>query len=120
MKEKIKTINDLLVKHFGIPYRPKRLPNPIDTLIATILSQNTNDKNSYQAYLNLKKKFKSWEELADAPRNKIEQTIRVAGLGKQKSTSIKKFLTTLKKKNNKLNLRYIKKMNDRDILNELT
>ena len=120
MKEKIKTINDLLVKHFGIPYRPKRLPNPIDTLIATILSQNTNDKNSYQAYLNLKNKFKSWEELADAPRNKIEQTIRVAGLGKQKSTSIKKFLTTLKKKNNKLNLRYIKKMNDRDILNELT
>jgi endonuclease-3 len=120
VKEKIKTINDLLVKHFGIPYRPKRLPNPIDTLIATILSQNTNDKNSYQAYLNLKKKFKSWEELADSPRNKIEQTIRVAGLGKQKSTSIKKFLTTLKKKNNKLNLSYIKKMNDRDILNELT
>ncbi|MCW8962095.1 MAG: endonuclease III, partial [Ignavibacteriaceae bacterium] len=120
MKDKIKRINGLLFKHFGIPKRPKKLPNPIDTLIATILSQNTNDKNSYQAYINLKNKFKSWEELADAPRNKIEQTIRVAGLGKQKSTSIKKFLTTLKKKNNKLNLSYIKKMSDSDILNELT
>ena len=120
MKEKIKQINTLLIKHFGIPYRPKKLPNPIDTLIATILSQNTNDKNSYKAYSNLKKRFKSWQEVANSPRNKIEQTIKIAGLGKQKSTSIKKFLTTLKKKNGKLNLNYIKKMNDEEILAELT
>ena len=120
MKEKIKQINTLLIKHFGIPYRPKKLPNPIDTLIATILSQNTNDKNSYKAYSNLKKRFKSWQEVADSPRKNIEETIRIAGLGKQKSTSIKKFLTTLKKKNGKLNLSYIKKMNDEEILDVLT
>ena len=120
MKDKIKKIDQLLVRHFGIPYRPKRLPNPIDALIATILSQNTNDKNSYQAYKNLKKKYKSWQELADAPRNKIEQTIKVAGLGKQKSAAIKNFLVTLKKNNGSLNLQYIKKMSDKEILNELT
>ena len=120
MKEKIKQINTLLKKHFGIPYRPKKLPNPIDALIATILSQNTNDKNSYQAYQNLKKKYKSWQELADAPRKKIEQTIRVAGLGNQKSAAIKNFLVTLEKNNGSLNLRYIKKMQDEEILNELT
>ena len=120
MKDKINKINQLLVKHFGIPFRPKRLPNPIDALIATILSQNTNDKNSYQAYQNLKKKYKSWQELADTPRNKIEQTIRVAGLGKQKSAAIKNFLVTLKKNKGSLNLQYIKKMPDQEILNELT
>jgi len=120
VKEKIKKINDLLTKYFGIPYRPKRLPNPIDTLIATILSQNTNDKNSYQAYLNLKNKFKSWQEVADSPRNKIEQVIRIAGLGKQKSTAIKKFLTPLKKKNAKLYLSHFKKLTNIEILNELT
>jgi len=120
LKDKIKKINQLLVRHFGIPYRPKRLPNPIDALIATILSQNTNDKNSYQAYQNLKKKYKSLQELADAPRNKIEQTIRVAGLGKQKSAAIKNFLVNLKKNNGSLNLQYIKKMPDEEILNELT
>ena len=120
MKEKIKQINDLLVNHFGIPDRPKRLPNPIDTLIATILSQNTNDKNSYKAYKNLKNKYKSWQEIADAPRSKIEDAIRIAGLGKQKSSAIKESLTTLKKKNGKIDLRYIKKMNDDEIINELT
>ena len=120
MKEKIKQINDLLVNHFGIPDRPKRLPNPIDTLIATILSQNTNDKNSYQAYNNLRKKYKTWNAVADAPRSKIEDAIRIAGLGKQKSSAIKESLTTLKKKNGKIDLRYIKKMNDDEIINELT
>lgn len=56
LKDKIKKINKLLVKHFGIPKRSKKLPDPINTLIATVLSQNTNDKNSYQAYQNLKKR----------------------------------------------------------------
>ena len=120
MKEKIKQVNALLISHFGIPYRPKKLPNPIDTLIATILSQNTNDKNSYKAYSNLKKKFNSWQEVADSSRKKIEQTIRVAGLGKQKSTAIKSFLTNLKSKNGKLDLKYIKRMDNEKILNELT
>jgi endonuclease-3 len=71
LKEKIKKINRLLVRHFGIPYRAKKLPKPIDALIATILSQNTNDKNSYQAYRNLKKKYKSWYELNNASRKEI-------------------------------------------------
>jgi len=120
LKEKINKTNRLLVRNFGIPYRAKKLPNVIDALIATILSQNTNDKNSYQAYRNLKKKYKSWEELSDASRKEIESVIRVAGLGKQKSASIKSFLSTLREKNGKLNLQYIKKMSDDEILNELT
>ena len=120
VKEKVKQINDRLIKYFGIPFRPQKLPNPIDTLVATILSQNTNDKNSYKAYKNLKNKYQSWREIADAPRSKIEETIRIAGLGKQKSSTIKELLATLRKKNGKLDLRYIKKMNDAEILNELT
>jgi endonuclease-3 len=120
IKEEINIINKLLVAYFGIPSRPKKLPNPIDALIATILSQNTNDRNSYQAYQNLKEKYKSIDELANAPRGEIEKVIRVAGLGKQKSASIKNFLTTLKKKNGRLNLQHIRKMSDDEILDELT
>lgn len=120
MKKKIQKINQLLISYFGIPFRPKKLPNPIDALIATILSQNTNDKNSYQAYRNLKKRYKSVHALVESPRSKIEKTIKVAGLGRQKSASIKSFLTVLKKKNGKLELSYIKKMSNEEILDELT
>ena len=119
-KERIAKVNDLLVKYYGIPFRPKKLPNPIDALIATILSQNTNDNNSYKAYLNLKRRYESIDKLVEAPRREIENTIKVAGLGKQKSASIKRFLTTLKKKNGRLNVQFIRKMADEEILDELT
>jgi len=120
LKEKIKKVNSLLVNHFGIPARQKKLPKPIDTLVATILSQNTNDKNSYQAYQNLKKKYKSWDKVAELPRAEIEEMIKVAGLGKQKSTAIKNFLSSLKKNEGKNNLTHIKSMSDKKILSELT
>lgn len=120
MKSKIININKLLVERFGIPKRNKKLPNPVDSLIATILSQNTNDKNSYRAFNNLKEKFKSWEEVSSTPRYKIEQAIKVAGLGKQKSNSIKNFLSGLKNKNGRISLSYIKKMRDDEVLSELT
>jgi endonuclease-3 len=120
LEQKIRKINSLLLKHFGNPDRPKKLPKPIDALIATILSQNTNDKNSYQAFSNLKNNFKTWGEVADAPRRKIEAAIKVAGLGKQKSAAIKNFFKQLKKKKSNLNLNYIKKLNDEEILDDLT
>lgn len=108
------------MKHFGVPERPAKLPNPVDTLIATILSQNTNDRNSYRAYQNLKSKYKSWKEVAEVPRMQIEYSIKVAGLGKQKSSAIKKFLSSLKKRNDKFDMRYLQKMKDEEILSELT
>jgi len=120
MKRKINTINILLVEHFGIPSRNKKLPNPVDLLIATILSQNTNDKNSYRAFRNLKEKYKKWEDIARLTQPSIEKLIKVAGLGKQKSTAIKNLLSGLVKNNGKISLNYIKKLEDEEILDELT
>lgn len=120
MKEKIKKINKLLINYFGIPARQKRLPNPIDTLIATILSQNTNDNNSYRAYQNLKKRYPTLNQLSSAKRNDIEEVIRVAGLGKQKSEAIKSLTKTIAKNGGTLNRQHFKKMSDDEILEELT
>ena len=64
MKKKIEKINYLLIEYFGIPTKAKKNPTPLDAIIGTILSQNTNDKNSYQAYRNLKDNFKNWNELS--------------------------------------------------------
>jgi len=120
MKRKINTINELLVDHFGIPPRSKKVPDPVDLLIATILSQNTNDKNSYRAFNNLKEKYKNWEDVAHLNRSSIEKLIKVAGLGKQKSAAIKNLLSRLLKSDGKISLNHIKKLNDEEILDELT
>ena len=120
MKNKIEKINTLLIQHFGIPPRPKKLPAPLDTIIGTILSQNTNDQNSYKAYKNLKGNFKSWDKLAELKASQIEKYIKVAGLGKQKSKAIYELLQSLKKKQNSISLDHIKNNSNEDILYELT
>ena len=120
MKKKIEKINKLLIDRFGIPPRPKKLPTPLDAIIGTILSQNTNDKNSYKAYKNLKDNFKNWDELTELKPTQIEKYIKVAGLGKQKSKAIYEILKSLKKNHKKVSLNHIKNNSDEEILEELT
>lgn len=117
---KIIETNKLLVKQFGIPHRNKELPDSVDMIIATILSQNTNDNNSYKAYQNLKKKYKSWDELLTVRRSTIEKEIRVAGLGLQKSKAIKNFVTILHQEKKKISLEHILNLDNEDAIDELT
>ncbi|MCX6173404.1 MAG: endonuclease III [Ignavibacteriales bacterium] len=119
-KEFIIRTNSLLIKHFGIPKRNKKLPDPLDMLIATILSQNTNDNNSYKAYRNLKSRYKSWNELYDEKRTTVEKIIRVAGLARAKSTAIKNVISQLNRSTGKISLDHIKKFSSEDAINELT
>ena len=120
MKRKIAAVNKKLILRFGLPERSRRNQDPVDMLIATILSQNTNDKNSYRAFKNLKEKSNSWEETAELPRVKIERQIKIAGLGKQKSSAIKNFLSSIKKENGRVSLNYLRNFTNDEILGELT
>jgi endonuclease-3 len=120
IQKKIKKVNQLLIKRYGIPERPEIPPDPVDMLIATILSQNTNDKNSYRAFLNLKENYKTWDEVARLPVSKIETLIKIAGLGKQKSAAIKNFLTSVIKEKGSISLDYLNGMDDNHVLEELT
>jgi endonuclease-3 len=120
MKRKISTINKKLIERFGIPERNRKNPDPVDMLIATILSQNTNDRNSYRAFKNLKEKYNGWEETAKQPRIKIEKLVKIAGLGKQKSAAIKNFLSSIQKEKGRVTLNYLKDFSNDEILADLT
>jgi endonuclease III len=102
----------------GLDPRPSKA-DPLDILIATMLSQNTTDKTSYIAFRNLKERFKDWDEVMNAPIAKIRSAIRVCGLTNQKSASIKKLLKQMKSKYGKLSLDFIRKMNNDEIYAEL-
>jgi len=119
IKTKILSINKRLIKKFGIPHKSKTPPNPVDLLIATILSQNTNDRNSYRAFQNLKGKFTNWEDAEKVSYPVIENYIKVAGLGKQKSISISNFLKTLLKERGKISLNYLKEFSSENVIHEL-
>jgi endonuclease-3 len=60
------------------------------TLIVTIISQNTADKNTAKAFENLSKQFQiTPEALANAKTCKIEECLKVAGLYRNKAKTIK-------------------------------
>ena len=119
MKEKINKIIALLQKEFeGLHPKPPK-SDPLDMLIATMLSQNTTDKTSYRAFQNLKTGFKNWEDVMNSPTAKIKKAIKVCGLTNQKSRSIQQLLRHIKAKHNKLSIDFILDMKDEDIYDEL-
>ena len=84
-----------LRRAYGAPPAPRRLP-PLDELVLTILSQNTNDTNRDRAYAELRKKLPSWDDVADAPLPVIERAIRSGGLAPTKAPRIRAVLRALR------------------------
>jgi endonuclease-3 len=90
-RRKLRAIRDRLRREYGRPVlRAHRAP--IDELVLTVLSQNTNDRNRDVAYGRLRDRFASWEEVRDAPVEEVEEAIRPGGLAPTKAVRIKRIL----------------------------
>ena len=76
--------------------------DPLDSLIRTILSQNTNDRNRDRAYDTLREKYPTWEHVLRARPEKIAEAIRTGGLANQKSVRLKAVLAWLKREHGAL------------------
>ncbi len=61
---------------------------PLDGLVLTILSQNTNDRNRDRAFASLKARFPSWGDVAAAGVQDIADTIRSGGIANIKAQRI--------------------------------
>ncbi len=91
---------------FGTPDWRNPLP-PVDELVCTILSQNTNDRNRDIAFSALKHRFADWDEVMHAEENEIIDTIRVAGLANQKGPRIQAVLNQIKQERGNLDLSFL-------------
>jgi len=101
-------VRDRLEELYGPIERTNRR-SPLDSLIQTVLSQNTNDNNRDRAEKSLWETFESYEEMAGASTGRIAEAIKTAGLQNQKARTIKGILTELKE-DGELNLDYVKKL----------
>src|SRR5256714_4610543 len=91
---RLRTILARLRETYGRPV-PREHRAPIDELILTVLSQNTNDRNRDVAYARLRERFGSWADVRDAPVAAIEDAIRPGGLAPTKATRIQEILRAL-------------------------
>ena len=87
-------IRERLREVYGIPLmRPHG--DPIAELVLTVLSQSTNDRNRDVAYLRLRERFASWEQVRAAPVAEVEEAIRPGGISKVKSVRIQAILRAI-------------------------
>ncbi|MCL2135069.1 MAG: endonuclease III [Candidatus Bathyarchaeota archaeon] len=87
--DQTKEIITILKQTVAVPSLVKAKSDPFETLIITILSQNTADKNSDAAFTRLKQSFQIIpKNLAEANPAEIEKCIKSAGLCKSKTGTI--------------------------------
>ena len=88
---RFRTILERLREAYGRPVAREHRA-PVDELILTVLSQNTNDRNRDVAYARLRERFATWAEVRDAPAAEVEEAIRPGGLAPTKSVRIQEIL----------------------------
>ncbi|MCL7971603.1 MAG: endonuclease III [marine benthic group bacterium] len=94
--------------------------DPLDELVLTILSQSTSDANCYRGWEALKARFPDWGAVLAAPDGELEETIRPAGLAKQKSGTILSTLTRLRREHGRPTLDHLATMDDAEAIEYLT
>jgi len=100
-------IHTRLLEFYGEPTWRNPLP-PVDELVSTILSQNTNDNNRDKAFNALRLRFPTWEAVRDARTEEVIEAIRPAGLGNQKGPRIQQVLREITVERGDLDLWFLK------------
>lgn len=119
LHQKAEHILDTLEHLLGVPSWDGA-ENVLECLILTILSQNTTDVSRDKGYAQLRESFPTWEDVLDADVDAVEESIKIVGLGKQKTETIRNFLSWLKSEHGDLSLEFIHDMKTEDALEFLT
>lgn len=107
LTRRARAVHQRLLVFYGHPRWRNPLP-PLDELVSTILSQNTNDLNRDVAFNALKARFPTWEAVRDAPVRQVKAAIRIAGLANQKAPRIKAALRSITKERGELSLEFLR------------
>lgn len=95
-------------------WSPGERLDPLDELIAVLLSQHTSDVNSARAFRTLKSRYPSWEQVADAPVDDIADAIRRGGIANLKARRIKQVLEEIERSEGRLDLSRLRHLSDPD------
>lgn len=96
MEERIRAIHSALLAEHGKPDSPSDMV-PVDSIIHTILSQNTADENRDRAWESLLDEFgHDYKTIEKADHDRLADSIRTAGLANQKATRIQDALRTIR------------------------
>lgn len=126
LKQKTQRINDILEDFMGTPENKWVNSDPLKSLVKTILSQNTNDKNRDRAFQSMKEKYSNdngeldWDQIVNSPQIEFAESIRVGGLANQKSKRIQNILKWIKETYGEYNIDFICDKDPQEIIDLFT
>lgn len=115
--DKVARAAKILARVFGKPRVYK--VDPVDELVLTIISQNTNDGNRDRAFTALKARFSTWEQVRRAKPGEVAEAIRVAGLHVQKAANIQSALRWMTQTFGAITLDPLRRMSDAEAIDLL-
>lgn len=111
---RIREIHRRLKRAHGPLEAPRQL-DPLEELVLTILSQNTNDTNRDRAYAAMRRRYRTWDALAKARVGDLVETIRVGGLANRKAPRIIETLREIRAREGGFDLTWLYDAPDSDV-----
>jgi endonuclease-3 len=118
-RRRVRTILGRLRKRFGDLEPPRRV-DPLDELILTVLSQHTSDLNADRAFVALRERYPTWDQVLTAPPGELADTIRSGGLADTKAPRIQAILREIIDREGSWDLSWTTEATDAEIRDYLT
>jgi len=113
-RARVREILRRLRRRYG-PLDPPPVREPLDELILTVLSQNTNDLNRDRAWASMRERFPGWQDVASSPEADLVAAIRVGGLANTKAPRIQAILREIRDREGGFDLGWMGGASDEDV-----
>ena len=82
--------------------------NGLDMLVSAMLAQNTNMANADRGYARLRRRFRSWTKVMNAPQADVQREIAICGLARMRARRLQELLRRIKREQGKLSLEHLR------------
>jgi endonuclease-3 len=103
----LRAIHERLSGLFG-PIRDARRLDPVSQFVRSFIASRTHDRQSWEAFMRLTRRFESWDDLADAPVAEIETLLAGVTHAEKKAPELKAALRMIRARAGSLDLDFLK------------
>jgi endonuclease-3 len=98
LQQKVKAIVDRLSVEFPNPRTALNFSNPLELLVATVLSAQCTDQRVNEVTASLFRKYKSARDYVSVPREVLEEEVRPTGYYRQKAKALQEICQALEER----------------------
>jgi endonuclease-3 len=110
VNEKALLVHERLCEEYGCPVAYFNELDPLSELVSSLLSHRTKNADSSRAFLQLRERFTSWEQVRDAPTSEVEAAIAPCTWPEQKAPRLQRILQLIGERRGELSLDFLREL----------